>query len=148
MITNSQSTWPSGDLVWTVCQAIALAEGANIAGSVPDRLNNPGDLSRGDEQGQAVTGYVTLPDGEVAIQFAAKDGGWAALYNKIANIVAGRSSVYTPDMTWSQIGAKYAGNSVAWVSNVTSALGVSPDSRFGDFFLRAAARPESKSHPA
>jgi hypothetical protein len=134
LITNDPSTWPGGDLVWNVCRAIALAEGANLAGSAPDRLNNPGDLSRGDEHGQPVIGYASLPDGEVAIQFGSKEAGWNALYIKIGNIAAGRSGAYSPDMTWRQIGAKYAGNSAAWVSNVTRILGVSPDARFGDYF--------------
>ena len=135
MITNDPRSWPAGDKIWEVCRAIALAEGANIGGSAPDRLNNPGDLSRGDEQHQAVIGYETLPDGEVAIHFASKEAGWNALYSKISNIAAGRSSVYSPEMTWRQISAKYAGNSSAWVNNVTAALGVNPDSRFGDFFF-------------
>jgi len=137
MITNNPASWPGGDKVWDVCRAIAIAEGANVLGSVADRLNNPGDLSRGDEHGQPVIGYVTLPDGEVAIQFASKEAGWQALYLKISNIVTGRSSTYSPDMSWRQIAAKYAGNSSAWVNNVANALGVSPDSRFGDFFFEA-----------
>jgi hypothetical protein len=140
MITNNPSTWPAGDKVWDVCRAIAFAEGANVLGDAPDRLNNPGDLSRGDEHGQPVIGYVTLPDREVAIQFASKEAGWQALYLKISNIVAGRSTTYSPDMTWRQIAQKYAGNSSAWVNNVANALGVSPDSRFSDFFLSSDAQ--------
>jgi hypothetical protein len=144
MITNSPATWPLGDRVWDVCRAIALAEGANVPGDAPDRFNNPGDLSRGDEHGQTVIGYVNLPDGELLINFATKEGGWAALYSKISNIATGRSSTYSPDMTWRQIAAKYAGNSSAWVNNVANALGVSPDSRFGDFFLGTAIHKASK----
>jgi hypothetical protein len=144
MITNSPATWPLGDRVWDVCRAIALAEGANVPGDAPDRFNNPGDLSRGDEHGQTVIGYVNLPDGEMLINFATKEGGWAALYSKISNIATGRSSTYSPDMTWRQIAAKYAGNSSAWVNNVANALGVSPDSRFGDFFLGTVIHKASK----
>src|SRR5580692_8534150 len=47
VITSDPSTWPNGDAIWTFAQAIAFAEGANLAGSVPDRTNNPGDLSDG-----------------------------------------------------------------------------------------------------
>ena len=122
------------DRVWNVCRAIAAAEGANVMGSAPDRLNNPGDLSRGDEHGQSVIGYVTLPDGEDAIHFSTKFGGWGALYSKILNIVQGRSKVYTPDMTWQQIAEKYAGNSEVWAKNVTSQLGVQVTDKFGDYF--------------
>jgi hypothetical protein len=148
MITNNPATWPGGDKVWDVCRAIAFAEGANVPGDAPDRFNNPGDLSIGDEHGQAVIGYVSLPDGEQLINFATKEAGWAALYTKISNIVAGRSSTYSPNMTWRQIAGKYAGNSSVWVNNVTNALGVSPDSRFGDFFLPIVTHKGSKSHQA
>jgi hypothetical protein len=135
MITSNPATWPSGDKVWDVCRAIAFAEGANVANTAPDRLNNPGDLSRGDEHGQPVIGYVTLQDGEDAIQFASKEAGWTALYTKMANAAQGLSSVYSPAMTWRQVAQKYAANSAVWLANVTGLLGVSPDSRYGDFFL-------------
>jgi len=36
-ITNDAATWPTGDKIWDVCRAIAIAEGANVAGSNPDR---------------------------------------------------------------------------------------------------------------
>lgn len=148
MITSNPSSWPSGDKVWDVCRAIAIAEGANVMGDAPDRFNNPGDLSKGDEHGQPVIGYVNLPDGEVLINFASKEAGWAALYSKISNIATGRSSTFSPTMTWRQIAAKYAGNSTAWVNNVSSALGVSPDSVFGDFFLGTRFHKVLKSHQA
>ena len=44
-ITNDPATWPTGDRSWDLARAIAQTEGASIAGSVPDRLNNPGDIS-------------------------------------------------------------------------------------------------------
>jgi hypothetical protein len=141
-ISNDPSTWPSGDQVWTVCQAIASAEGANVAGSVPDRTNNPGDLSKGDEHGQPVSGYtVNSADGENLIVFASKDAGWAALYAKIANIAAGNSSVYSPLMTWTQIAQKYAGNWQAWVANVTGFLEVSPSDVFINYFTGGMPGP-------
>jgi hypothetical protein len=133
-ITNDPATWPTGDRVWDVCRAIAFAEGANIAGDAPDRNNNPGDLSQGDEHGQAVAGYEVLPDGENTIQFETKEGGWQALYTKVNNIRLGISLTYSPGMTWTQIAAKYAGNSGNWVRNVTAQLGVSPSDTFGSYF--------------
>jgi hypothetical protein len=133
-ISNDPSTWPSGDLVWSAAAAIAGAEGANVAGSVPDRFNNPGDLSKGDEHGQPVSGYQVLPDGENTIMFASKQAGWTALYTKLSNILTGSSSVYSPTMTWAQIAQIWAGNSQAWVNNVTRVLGVSPNDIFQNFF--------------
>ena len=73
MITNHRSTWASGDLVGNVCRAIALAEGANVAGAAPDRYNNPGDLSKGDENRQPASGYTRLSDAENLIIFASKE---------------------------------------------------------------------------
>ncbi len=133
-ITNDRSTWPTGDRVWDVCRAIAVAEGADHAGSAPDRYNNPGDLSKGDEHGQAIVDYVNLPDGETLIEFETKTGGWQALYTKVNNIRLGISRTYSPSMSWNQVAAKYAGNSGAWVANVTRELGVSPGDSFGSYF--------------
>ena len=127
-ITNDPATWPAGDSIWTVCQAIASAEGAHVAGSVPDRLNNPGDLS----DGFSVYGGENH-DGSNVTHFPSKDVGWQWLYNKITNIWDGTSSVYSPDMTWREIAQKWAGNSSAWVANVTAYLGVSPDSTLNQF---------------
>jgi hypothetical protein len=133
-ITNDPSTWPAGDRIWDVCRAIAIAEGANIAGSAPDRYNNPGDLSKGDEHRQAFTGYTILPDGELLIQFATKMAGWTALYSKISRIVQGQSSVYSTSMTWTQFAEKYAGSSLAWAANVTRQLGVQIGDTVGGYF--------------
>jgi hypothetical protein len=125
-ITNDPATWPSGNKIWSICQAAALTEGANTAGSVADNCNNPGNLSKGDEWGQSVTGYQTDCDGESEIVFATKQGGWQALYDKWNNIVTGGSKVYCRNWTWAQIAAKYAGNSQDWLTNMTEFLGVDP----------------------
>lgn len=125
-ITNDPATWPTGDAEWDICRAIAVAEGADVAGSVPDRCNNPGDLSRGDEHGQPVAGYQTNCDGENEIIFASKVAGWNALHIKIGNARNGTSPVYSPSWTWAQFAAKYAGNSAVWLKNFCAALGVAP----------------------
>jgi hypothetical protein len=127
-ITNDPVTWPAGDGVWSIAQAIAIAEGANIAGSNPDRLNNPGDISDGFKTfgGEAHSGSNVT-------HFPDKETGWQWLYNKIQNIWDGNSSVYSPDMTWTQIAQKWAGNWQAWVANVTNQLGVSPDSTLNQY---------------
>lgn len=152
MITNDPSTWPcatgSSDLIWPVCCAIAMAEGANISGAAPDRFNNPGDLSVGDEWGQNVSGYTTLDDGEKLIVFASKEDGWSALYKKIRNIAAGTSHVYPLSFTWSQMGQRYAGNSISWTTNVTNYLGVSPMDTLASYFASGgAAQPATAAQP-
>lgn len=132
-ITYDTSTWPSGDRVWDVCRAIAIAEGANDPGSVPDKYNNPGDLSRGDEHGQSVAGYVTLGCGEGEIIFSTKQDGWDALYKKISAAASGSSKIYLPSLTWAQVASHYAKNSVNWLANVTKTLGVSASDTLGGY---------------
>ena len=126
-ITNDSATWPGDDKVWNICAAIAIAEGYNGAGNASFQLNNPGDLSPGDEHGEATSGAAQWHGGSYVIQFATAEGGWRALHTKIGNIIQGTSHVYGPFDTWTQIGAKWAGNSAAWTKNVTSYLGVDPN---------------------
>lgn len=120
-ITNDPATWPAGDRLWQVAHAIAFAEGANVAGSNPDRLNNPGDLSDdydtfGGEHhsGSDITRYPTKQD------------GWNALRNKLYRIQAGASKVYSTTMTWQQLAQKWAGNWQNWLTNTCAHLGCKP----------------------
>jgi hypothetical protein len=127
-ITADPSTWPGDDKIWNICAAVAIAEGYNLGdGAAPFDLNNPGDLSPGDEDGQRTNGSQPH-GGSFVIVFQLAEGGWTALYHKFSNIVAGRSSVYPKSFTWAQVAAKYAGNSAAWLANVTNYLGVDPSS--------------------
>lgn len=119
-ITNDPATWPKGDKIWDICRAIAFAEGANIAGSVPDRLNNPGDISDG-----ALTFATNIPEyhsGSVVTHFPDKLTGWTWLYNKIKNHVTGQSDVYPADLSVTAFAQKYAGNWQNWVTNVANYL--------------------------
>jgi hypothetical protein len=127
-ITNDPSTWPSGDRIWDICHAIAYAEGANRAGSAPDRLNNPGDISDwASEYGSEYT------DGSDVTHFPDKWTGWQKLYDKVSAIANGQSSVYSPSMSWIQIAQHWAGNWQSWVENVTSHLGVSQQDTLGAY---------------
>jgi hypothetical protein len=130
-ISNDPGSWPTGDRIWDVCRAIATAEGANVAGSTPDRLNNPGDISDG-----GLTYGFELHSGSSVTKFPDKKTGWQWLYSKIKNaFVDGNSSVYSADMTWTQFSQKYAGDWQNWLANVTGELGVQQDSRVGDYFV-------------
>jgi hypothetical protein len=126
MITNDPASWPSGDIIWTICQAIASAEGANKAGSAPDRFNNPGDIS----DGASVYGFAAL-DSKIT-KFPDKGTGWQWLYNKVQNIQNGTSKVYSPNMTWIEIGGHWA-KDPNWPYNLAYFLGVDPNSKFSDF---------------
>lgn len=122
------TSWPSGDRIWDCCRAIAIAEGYNVFNSVSARLNNPGDLSDGRE----VYGSE-FHDGSEVTKFPDAVTGWSWLYNKINNIVRGKSSVYNPDMSWNEIGTKWAGNAATWSANVANNLGVDADSSLNDY---------------
>lgn len=118
--------------IWRVAFAIAHAEGFGPPDHAATLLNNPGDLSPGDEHGFAVAGPAEYHGGSYIIHFATPADGWNALYTKLANIANGESEVYSPDMTWKQFAQRYAGDSATWARNVTQYLGVTIDSRVGD----------------
>jgi hypothetical protein len=127
-ITQDPSTWPQGDAIWDICRAVAQAEGYNQGqGAAPYDLNNPGDLSPGDEHGQATAGPAEFHGGSYIIHFATPDDGWAALYAKFSNIINGNSKVYGADWSWAQIGQTYAADP-AWANHVAAILGVDPSS--------------------
>lgn len=130
-ITERPDSWPGSDtdLIWNIVAAVALAEGYNGGpGVAPYDLNNPGDLSPGDEAGQEIGGAPQVHDGSAIICFALAEGGFQALYTKFSNIVNGRSHVYPASMTWAQVAAKFAGNAGTWLTNVTGYLGVTAQS--------------------
>lgn len=134
-ITSNVNSWPGASptypngQVWNICTAVALAEGFNLGiGVAPYDLNNPGDLSPGDEAGQATSGSAQIHDGSSIIVFSTCEGGFIALYTKFDNIVSGKSKVYPVTATWAQVAVLYAGNSAAWLNNVTGYLGVSSSS--------------------
>lgn len=130
VITNDPSTWPQGDIAWNVARAIAIAEGYNIPNSNPYRLNNPGDLSDGSQ-----TFGFEPHSGSKVTKFPDAATGWQWLHDKIVRAVNGGSYVYNPDMTWYQIGSKWAPpNAAIWAENVARQLGVDPNSRMGDYF--------------
>ena len=127
-ITNDRSTWPTGDRIWQIAQAIAVAEGYNLPTSNPFRLNNPGDISDGYDEfgGEPHSGsdVTRFPDAQT---------GWQWLYNKLSRIAQGKSAVYSPQMTWTQLAQKWAGNWQNWVGNVTTELNVQPNSTIIQF---------------
>src|SRR5271154_4301588 len=104
-ITNDRSTWPTGDAIWKIAQAIALAEGYNLPDSNPYRLNNPGDIS---------DGFITFGgephSGSNVTRFPDAKTGWQWLYDKLTRISQGKSNVYSVQMTWIELAQKWAGN--------------------------------------
>jgi len=108
------------DALKETARAIARAEGFYVAGSIPDRAHNPGNLKVGGET-IGDTGITMFPD---------DDTGWAALYRQLARIVEGRSAYYTLDTTIRAMGQKWTATQSeqsAWAENVADALGVDID---------------------
>jgi hypothetical protein len=112
-----------------LAQAIANAEGFGIAGAVPTRAHNPGDLVLGDKGlGVANSAGVTI--------FASDAAGWSALYYELNLIFSGRSSVYQTSMSFAQFAQTWTGgdNAGAWAATVTSSVSASPDTALADWF--------------
>lgn len=108
--------------------AIARAEGYGIAGAIPTRLNNPGNL-----KASSVPSIGADANGH--LHFATIEDGWRALYRQIQLIIDGKSRVYTLDMTIADMARKYAGWSDNWMRNVATALNVSTTTKLRDVLV-------------
>lgn len=120
-ITTDPDTWPSGDAIWDICRAIALAEGYNTNGAA-FKLNNPGDISDGASQYNS-----EFHDGSNITHFPDAVTGWNWLYQKISNHINGKSSTYPASMTITEFAKKYAGQWSNWKTIVGQQLQVNPD---------------------
>jgi hypothetical protein len=109
------------DIVQRFAQAIANQEGYNVSGSLPNRYNNPGDLTKD------ITGTGTGVGDQGLIIYGTAEDGWNALYAQVQMMFDGTSSHYNPSMTITQVAQVYAADWFPWARNVASYLGVSPD---------------------
>jgi len=116
--------------------AIAVAEGFYAAGSLPSRINNPGDLELGD-RGWGTDGNKTVyPKADLYADISDWTDGYSALRREIHAIFADASHVYTTADTFVQLAAKWTSgdNPGAWCRIVTDKLGVSPFDTLGDWY--------------
>jgi hypothetical protein len=112
---------------------IAQAEGFYVAGSIPQKAHNPGDLAKGD---MGDTGnYIFAKGGVQIIVFLTDDDGWTALKTKIRRMLTNTSKVYNTQMSLSQLAQTYTGgdNPEAWANTLAQNLGVGTDSSLEDF---------------
>jgi hypothetical protein len=102
-----------------IAAAIARAEGFNVAGSKPERFNNPCDIST---PGMGVNQYATVEE------------GWNAAYRQVNLMLMNQSGIYSPDMPIIQIASLWTlGRSdevdrpavIGWANTVAGALGLS-----------------------
>ena len=85
------------DKVEKFAHAIALTEGFDVRGSIPNRYHNPGDLKIM-ARGQTYPGQVGIGKAQHVI-FRNDAAGYAALYHEIDKILSGESRWYRQEMT-------------------------------------------------
>jgi hypothetical protein len=120
-----------------LAQAIAKAEGFGVAGAVPTRGNNPGDLTK--SFGYATAGTLNA---EGVLAFVDLSDGWNALYAVVAYWLSGSDSLYPLSLTIEQVAGNYvdgpnaAGFSAGaenWSNIVANQLGLSVTNTLQDF---------------
>jgi len=121
-ITTDYNTWPSGDAIWDICRAIAIAEGYDTDNAA-FRNNNPGDIS----DGASYFGSEFV-DGSNITKFPDAYTGWTWLYSKVESHVNGKSKVFPQSFTITQVAKKYAARWEPWKNIVGRELSVNPDS--------------------
>lgn len=133
-LSNDPASTGYPSSVYDLANAIAVAEGYGVAGAIPTRANNPGDL--------VVPGWsdAVLGDQGIAV-FPDVATGWDALYRQLDRIRTNRSHVYNLAMTITDMGNKWApGNGSTWAANVARSLqakgySVWEGSALGDFLI-------------
>jgi len=100
-------------------RAIASAEGFGLAGTIPTRAHNPGDL--------VIPGWTGASYGAEHISvFNSDTEGWAQLAHQLWLIRDGQSQQYHLAMTLAEMAAKWTRTEPqAWAATVAEALGVS-----------------------
>jgi hypothetical protein len=107
-------------------EAIARAEGFYVAGSVPQRANNPGALILPNWQGPRLG-----KEGQAV--FASAEEGWQRLWYQLQLIATGKSSIYLLNDTIATMARKWApGGAENWARNVSRFLDVSENTRIGE----------------
>jgi hypothetical protein len=119
--------------ITALAQAIATAEGffrTDVpGGTLPQRHNNPGDLTLGG----------------VNRTFDTPEEGWSALYAQIAAILNGTSHVYSMNMTFLEMAEKWTGgdstkgnvpgSTQTWATVVAQSVGANPNDVLSDFVV-------------
>jgi hypothetical protein len=119
--------------------AIAREEGYYVAGSIPQKANNPGDL--------VILGWTGLKLGAEGISVLVSDsaddplplnGGWYKLYHELWLIEKGMSHVYNLDMTLTEMAQKWTDTQQdVWAANVAGFLGVLQETTLRQILLGA-----------
>ena len=112
-------------IIRKIAQAIAYAEGFHVPGSVPNRLNNPGDLT------VDLTGKGIGKEG-MYIRYATAADGWEALEKQV-RLMFGGSRIYHAGMSLFDVSRRYTTTEQdAWARNVASHLNVSVNTKLSE----------------
>lgn len=117
------------DIAKRFSEAIAHAEGFYVAGSLPNRCHNPGDLALGD-RGLGTCRSAGYGASDITV-FSGDAEGWQALYLQAEHMLSGRSRVYRLDMSLAEVALKYA-EDANWGVNVARTLGVAVTTTLGE----------------
>ncbi len=103
------------DVVRRIANAIAIAEGYYVAGSLPHRRNNPGSIV------DPATGQLR--------QYPSPEAGWDALYWQVERMLSGESPYYPRGITLRQAAVIYTGNDnpEGWARTVSQHTGIPLD---------------------
>lgn len=118
--------------------AIAKAEGWHVLGSLPQRINNPGDMKLGDRGWGIVEGKTVYLKADFAAPIDDKADGAAALWRECLAMLSGASPVYYVNDTFALVASSWTGgdNTVAWMNVVCSELGVTPNTTLRQYVLQ------------
>lgn len=120
------------DRVEQFAHGIAKTEGFYVAGSIPNRYHNPGDL-KVMARGEKYPGQIGVGKADHVI-FRNSAAGFVALYGQIDKMLNGESKFYTQEMTLRQVGKLYAQNSRLWARNLAKNLGVPETVTLQEYF--------------
>lgn len=137
------------DLATKMAWAIATAEGFFIAGSLPNRINNPGDMKLGDKGWGVEQEKTVYPKADFNSIISDYADGVSALRRQCIAMLTGSSHVYKPSDTFAAVAVKWTGGDKpgAWCKIVTDNLNVNPIMVLSDWVKDAvAAQEDSNEH--
>lgn len=122
------------DAVRRIAVAIATAEGFYVAGSLPQRCCNPGDMKLGDRGWGVEAGKTRYLKADIGADIADHTDGFSALRRELEATLLGASHVYTPSDTIETLAAKWTGgdNAGAWARIVAEKLVADPMTQLAD----------------
>jgi hypothetical protein len=121
----------SDTLIQAFASAVAHEEGFYVAGSVPQRANNPCDLTDDGDVGCGVIQTTGAAGAKITV-YPNVEAGWQAAYKKFGRMLNGASEVYLLSMTIQQVGMKFSGDAT-WGKNVAARLGLTDQNTLADY---------------